>query len=146
MPACTKTMVRYRVKPGEADRNAALVRDVYDALAETQPAGFRYATYRLEDGRTFVHFAWSEGDDGARPLTQLPAFKAFQGALRERCDEPRSCPSSPESGRTGGRRLPAATRPDALTGERSGRRGTPRTAPHDGALTGRKPIVMSGEA
>ncbi len=88
MPASTKTMVRYRVKPGEADRNAALVRDVYDALAETQPAGFRYATYRLEDGRTFVHFAWNEGDDGARPLTQLPAFKAFQGALRERCDEP----------------------------------------------------------
>ncbi len=40
MPEVTKTLVRYRVRPEEADRNAALVRGVYDALAEIGASGW----------------------------------------------------------------------------------------------------------
>lgn len=83
--AARHTIVRYRVKPGEAERNEELVRAVYGELAELDPGGFRYATYRLEDGLTFVHHAVQQGD-GPAPLAGLPAFREFQaghrGALR----------------------------------------------------------------
>ena len=80
------TVVRYRVLPGQGEDNEALVRDVYAELQATAPGGFRYATFALEDGVTFVHVAVTEGEAGA-PLTSLPAFKRFQAGLRERCDE-----------------------------------------------------------
>jgi hypothetical protein len=50
-------MVRYRVRPDEAERNEKLVRAVYEELHRVDPAGFRYATFRLEDGVSFVHNA-----------------------------------------------------------------------------------------
>jgi hypothetical protein len=81
-------MVRYKVKPGRAEENEALVRAVYRELDERQPAGFRYATFKLDDRLTFVHLAWVETTDGPGPLPELPAFQRFQAAIRERCDEP----------------------------------------------------------
>ena len=80
-------IVRYRVKPGRAEENAELVRAVYAELADVQPAGFRYATFVLEDGVSFAHVAFI--DDGATaPLPQLAAFQAFQRGIAERCDDP----------------------------------------------------------
>lgn len=79
------TVVRYRVKPGSEEDNAELVRAVYRELAELAPAGFRYATYRLEDGRTFVHVASQEGE-GESPLPGVAAFRQFQEGIRERCE------------------------------------------------------------
>jgi hypothetical protein len=81
----TYTVVRYTIKPGMEDRNAELVRAVYRELTELKPAGFRYATYRLEDGRTFVHVAERDGD-GKNPLPELAAFREFQAGIRERCE------------------------------------------------------------
>jgi hypothetical protein len=91
-------IVRYRVKPGRAEENAELVRAVYAELAEVQPAGFRYATFVLDDGVSFVHVAFME-DDQKAPLPQLASFQAFQGEIAERCDDP-----------------PQATSPTALIG------------------------------
>jgi hypothetical protein len=79
-------MVRYRVKPDQADRNEELVRAVYEELHRIDPAGFRYATFRLEDGVSFVHIAESEGAEN--PLPKLSAFQAFQKDIADRCDEP----------------------------------------------------------
>ena len=79
----TATTVRYRVKHGRADENAALVRAVYAELAEVEPPGFRYATFR--DGDTFTHVAFGDGD---APLPGLAAFQRFQAEIRERCEEP----------------------------------------------------------
>ena len=81
------TLVRYRVKPDRAQENAQLVRDVYAELAERKPPGFRYATFTMEDGVTFVHVALTEDAKDA-PLTSLPAFERFRSGLGERCDEP----------------------------------------------------------
>ena len=81
-----RTVVRYTVRPGRAEENEALVRAVYAELAEVRPAGFRYATYRLDDGVSFVHVAESAG--GVNPLPELAAFRAFQAGIRERCAEP----------------------------------------------------------
>jgi hypothetical protein len=87
----TFTVVRYTIKPGLEERNAELVRAVYRELAELDPAGFRYATYRLDGGRTFVHVAERE-QAGNNPLPELPAFREFQAEIRERCE------SGPEVG------------------------------------------------
>jgi len=76
-------VVRYRVRPEAADENARLVEEVYTALAKLEPSDFRYATYRLGDGVSFVHIA--HGDAG--PLSSLPAFAEFQRELPQRCVE-----------------------------------------------------------
>jgi hypothetical protein len=79
-------LVRYRVKPGLAEENADLVRAVYAELAALRPPGFRYATFVLEDGVTFLHLAITE-DDHDTPLQQLSAFRRFLAGIAERCEE-----------------------------------------------------------
>jgi hypothetical protein len=83
-----QVMVRYKVKPEEAERNEALVRRVYEELQQTTPAGLHYATFVMEDGVTFVHVASTETADGRSPLQDVAAFRAFQEGIGERCDEP----------------------------------------------------------
>jgi hypothetical protein len=81
----TRVMVRYKVKPERAAENEALVRAVYDELAATQPAGLRYATFKLEDGLSFIHLAELEEQV---ELASVAAFRRFRQGLEERCDEP----------------------------------------------------------
>jgi hypothetical protein len=79
-------IVRYRTHPEAAEENVRLVEAVYASLAELAPPDFQYATYRLEDGVTFVHIAHISGPDN--PLQTLPAFAEFTRDQRERCAEP----------------------------------------------------------
>jgi hypothetical protein len=79
-----QVMVRYTVKPDRVAENEELVRAVYDELAATGPAGLRYATFRLDDGVSFVHIASVEGDDN--PLAEVAAFARFQAEVRDRCE------------------------------------------------------------
>jgi hypothetical protein len=81
-----QVMVRYTVKPDRVAENEELVRAVYDELAATAPAGLRYATYRLDDGVSFVHLATVEGEHN--PLSDVAAFARFTADVRARCDEP----------------------------------------------------------
>lgn len=81
-----RVMVRYTVKPEHAEANAQLVREVYEELGRMQPDGFRYGTFTLDDGVTFVHLASQEGDHN--PLSEVAAFQRFQAGLSERCAEP----------------------------------------------------------
>jgi hypothetical protein len=80
-------MVRYKVKADQAARNEQLVREVYDELSRERPAGFRYATFRLDDGQTFVHLAVTEADGAANPLAGIRAFQRFQEGIADRCEE-----------------------------------------------------------
>ena len=81
------TVVRYTTRPERADENQALVEKVFSELAEGRPDGLRYATFRLEDGVTFVHVASVDTPDGVNPLTATAAFGAFQREIGERCVE-----------------------------------------------------------
>ena len=81
-----QVMVRYRVKPGEVAENERLVRDVYAELADRQPEGLRYATFKLDDGVSFVHLATQAGEHN--PLAEVEAFGRFQAGIGDRCDEP----------------------------------------------------------
>jgi hypothetical protein len=78
-------MVRYKVKPEQVATNEQLVRDVYAELARSHTDGLRYATFKLDDGVSFVHFAVHGAEN---PLQQIEAFHRFQRGIRDRCDEP----------------------------------------------------------
>jgi hypothetical protein len=77
-------IVRYTVKPADVERNEELVRAVYAELQDAAPEGFRYATYRLDDGVTFVHVA-ARSDPASNPLSELSAFRRFQQDIGARC-------------------------------------------------------------
>lgn len=82
----SRTLVRYKVKPGHAERNEELVRRVYEELRRAAPSGLRYATFLSEDGLSFVHLASIETGDGRNPLADVAAFRAFQENMGDRCD------------------------------------------------------------
>ena len=82
------TVVRYKVQADKADENRAFIGKVFEELAETRPAGLKYASFNLEGGQTFVHVAIVETEDGSNPLPETDSFKAFVADLRDRCEEP----------------------------------------------------------
>jgi hypothetical protein len=66
-------VVRYRTKPECADENERLIRDVFAELADvTNPMGLHYASFRLDDGVSFLHVAVIEGE--VNPLQTSKAF------------------------------------------------------------------------
>jgi hypothetical protein len=81
-----RVAVRYKVKPDRVAENEELVRAVYAELDGIRPAGLHYATFRLEDGVSFMHVSVTE--DGENPLMQVEAFARFLNDIGERCDEP----------------------------------------------------------
>ena len=81
-----RVMVRYRIKQDRVEENEAFIRAVFAELQNQSPDGVRYASFKQDDGASFVHIASIEGE--SNPLTELPAFKAFTADIRERCDEP----------------------------------------------------------
>ena len=81
-----RVMVRYKVKPDRAAENEELIRAVYEELADTKPSGFRYATFQLDDGVTFLHLGFTE--EGPTPLPNVEAFKRFTANIQDRCEEP----------------------------------------------------------
>ena len=80
-----KVVVRYKVKPERVEENERLIGQVYEELAESAPEGLRYATFRLDDGVSFVHLASVEGEHNA--LAESEAFARFQADVRDRCEE-----------------------------------------------------------
>jgi hypothetical protein len=80
-----RTLIRYKTKPGMADKNAELIAEVFRELKAVAPEGTRYLSLRLDDD-SFVHFVESVAADSALP--KLDAFKAFQSGIRDRCIEP----------------------------------------------------------
>jgi hypothetical protein len=80
-------MVTYTVKPGREEENAALVRAVFEELAQARPAGFRYAVFQVPDSGQFVHLYTDEGDVPSG-LQQLTAFQAFVAEAGDRHAQP----------------------------------------------------------
>jgi hypothetical protein len=82
-----KVIVRYKLKPGKVEENELLVREVYKQLHQDKPQDLNYATYKFDDGLTFIHVANYKGE-GRAPLPTFEAFKNFAAGVKERCDEP----------------------------------------------------------
>jgi hypothetical protein len=86
--AMRRVMVRYTVKPDQAEENERRIRAVFAELQRDKPSALRYATFKLADGVSFVHIASVETSDGDNPLFALDAFKHFAETIKERCVEP----------------------------------------------------------
>jgi len=80
-------MVRYKVKPDRVAENKAYIEKVFEELAERRPTGFRYGSFTLGDGVSFVHVVFEESTEGAS-LADIAAFQAFTADIGDRCDEP----------------------------------------------------------
>ena len=106
-------VIRYTVRPEAAEENQRLVQNVFAELADNQPDGLHYATFRLADGVSFVHVVSADGEDN--PLLKTAAFAEFQRNIADRVDRP--------AGRRGGhhRRLVRLRRPLRHHGNPAGR-------------------------
>ena len=80
------TMVTYSVKSGREEENVALIRALFEELARTQPAGFRYAVFHLPETRQFVHLYTDEGSTTG--VQALDSFKAFTAGAKDRHEQP----------------------------------------------------------
>jgi hypothetical protein len=80
-------MVRYTTRPDRAEENARLIEAVFESLRRSAPPGLTYASYRLDDGASFVHVA-SIANPDQNPLRQLAEFNTFTAGIKERCDTP----------------------------------------------------------
>lgn len=83
-----RVMVRYKVKADRAAENERYIARVFEQLGREKPPGLRYASFKLEDGMSFVHIVSFEAAEGTNPLSGLSAFKAFTAGIRDRCEEP----------------------------------------------------------
>lgn len=83
-----RVMVRYEVKADQAEQNQRFIEAVFAQLDAERPEGLRYASFKLDDGVSFVHIASIETDDGTNPLLGLSAFAAFTAKIRDRCASP----------------------------------------------------------
>jgi hypothetical protein len=59
---------------------------VFAQLRNAAPKDLAYALFR--DGNEFVHVFLNLKADESAPVTELPAFKAFQKRIEERCEVP----------------------------------------------------------
>ena len=84
MPA---VVVRYQTKSDRAEENQELVEQVFAELDELNATGFAYASFRLDDGVTFVHVVVEEDAPGSVSLADLRTFQAFQAGIADRCAE-----------------------------------------------------------
>lgn len=83
-----RVMVTYKVKADRVEENERLVRAVYEGLAEVGDPDVHYATFKQQDGQTFVHVAFFPSPEAQQVLSTLPAFREFQSGLPDRCEVP----------------------------------------------------------
>jgi hypothetical protein len=74
--------VRYVVQPEYAEQNKVNIRNVMDALKANPIDGMYYATFTLEDGRTFVHINIARDEETLSKLKNMKEFQEFRLALK----------------------------------------------------------------
>lgn len=80
-------LIRAHVKSEHADEVEEAARHVFAALAEAQPSGVRYSSYRIPGEASYIILL--EVEEGVEnPLLQLAAFRDFQGGLSTWLVEP----------------------------------------------------------
>jgi len=83
-----RVMVTYKVKSDRVDENENLIKAVYRELEQINDQGIHYATFRLEDGQTFVHIASFDSTENKQKFSQSEAFNKFQQDIKDRCEIP----------------------------------------------------------
>jgi hypothetical protein len=78
-------LIRYRVRPQAVEEHLHLLAAIFDELEQRRPPGFRYESFGLEDGVTFVDVV-----AGHQPglLSELTTWAPYRSTLAARCDQP----------------------------------------------------------
>lgn len=79
-------VVRYEAKPERADENQRLIEAVFEELDASQPEGFTYKVFRLDDGVSFIHVVIEHDAEHSTSLQDLQAFRAFVADVGDRCN------------------------------------------------------------
>jgi len=82
-----RVMVTYRVKADQVEENERLIKQVFKQLLRQLPEGIQYSVYKQSDGVSFVHIAAFEDRAANLLFTELPAFKDFSDAIKDRCED-----------------------------------------------------------
>ncbi len=83
MPA---VVVRYRTKPDRTEENQQLVEKVFAELDEMHATGFGYASFRLDDGVSWLHVI-VEDEGGLGIACRRACIWEFQAGIADRCAE-----------------------------------------------------------
>ena len=81
-------LVTYKVKSDRVEENEELVKAVYEELRQRNDPDIHYATFKLDDGQTFAHFAAFASPEKQAELTESKSFQAFRENLPTRCEVP----------------------------------------------------------
>ncbi len=76
------TRVGYTVQQSFVEQNKKNIESVMQELRALNRQDIFYSSYVLDDGKTFMHFVVSKGDDASEVLGSLEAFKHFQSELK----------------------------------------------------------------
>ena len=83
-----RVLVTYKVKADRVKENEDLVKAVYAELHQINNPEVHYATFKKEDGQTFVHINSFATPEIQSVVSGTKAFGAFQKNLKERCEIP----------------------------------------------------------
>jgi len=79
--------VTYKIKSDLVNENERLISNVFADLHQRKPSGLRYASFKLDDGVSFMHLVATDEAAVENPLVGLPAFKSFVEGISARCEE-----------------------------------------------------------
>jgi hypothetical protein len=74
--------VTYTAKAEFAEQNQNNIKKVMADLQKANHPDINYTCCLSSDGRTFIHTAFFESDEGEKLLFALPSFKFFQEQLK----------------------------------------------------------------
>ncbi|MDA1190470.1 MAG: hypothetical protein O3A46_02160 [Candidatus Poribacteria bacterium] len=80
--------VQYTVRAEFADRNQENINAVMTELRSLGNDDVQYASYRLEDGKTFMHLVHYNSEDAEELPSSLASFAHFQKELRPNLETP----------------------------------------------------------
>jgi hypothetical protein len=80
--------VQYTVQPDYAEQNKQNIEAVMQEVRQLANPDFKYATYVLEDGKTFMHLAYRATSDVEHLPTSLESFKQYQTQLQNHLEVP----------------------------------------------------------
>ena len=82
------TRVQYTVKPDFVEQNKKNIEAVMSELRALSNTDLKYASYVLDDGKTFMHLVHDKSNDGGHLPTSLESFKHFQSQLQGHFEVP----------------------------------------------------------
>ncbi len=74
--------VQYTAKQDYVETNKANISNVMEELRKLNNKEIKYSVFLAEDGRSFMHFAMFENDEGQKVLNGLESFKKFTSELQ----------------------------------------------------------------